>query len=236
MTDVFKESGGKYNGELKKAFAWVADEGVAKPLASGVELMVRNSFLLKKVTGVSKLMPTETSPMAEPTGTPAERFPAGFTPEPPIANAETGLYDGWLIVGDNSASMAGDVSGLYDGMAEMYSAYHYFLMNSRGSDGRQMFKQDKASRKWDIPDGHYRFTPDGIFEPAMEPDPNIPRDMMKLRAFMAANSMDAVVFEHESGSSGVAYLEKIPEKIQKTEEKAEPRKKPGPKPKKQVDS
>ena len=98
MTDVFKESGGKYTGELKKAFAWVADEGSAKPLAEGVELMVRNSFLLKRVTGVSKLMPTETSPLSEPTGTPSERFPAGFTPEPPIANAETGLYDGWLVV------------------------------------------------------------------------------------------------------------------------------------------
>jgi hypothetical protein len=211
MTDIYKEINGFYTGELKKAFTWVEDEGVGKALSTGEELMVRNGFLLKRVRGVSKVLPEDTSPLAQPIGTPTERFPAGFTPEPPIPNKSTGLYDGWMIVGDNRASMEADESSIYEGFPAMYRAFHYYLTNSRDAEGRLAFKRDKQTRKYDIPDGAYRYT-DGAFVPLGSEVPDVPREMYALGDYIKAKGLQGVVFEHEAGSEGVVMGSKVPER------------------------
>lgn len=219
MTEVFSERAGKYINKLKKPFLWVEDEGVARPLVSGDELAVRGGFLLKRVTGVSKLQITETAPGFEQ----PERFPDGFTPDPPVPNASTGLYDGWMIVGDTKASMEADPSGIYDGLPEMARAFNYYLQNAIGPDGRPRYRF--RNRKWNIPDGLYRYN-DGRFLPQSEPDANIPRTLEGIRTYCEANNCEGVVFEHESGAVGQVLAAKIPEP--KPEPEPEPeKKKPG---------
>ena len=220
MTDVFHEKSGVYTGELKKAFQWVEDEGVGKPMVQGEALMVRNGFLLKRAEGVSKLRSEGTNVLDD--DAPAERFPPGFTPEPPIPNPDTGLYDGWCIVGDTKASQEVDGTGLYEGHDDMYRAFHFFMEQTVDPvTGRKKYRQDRQTRKWNIEDGHYRYS-DGYFVPTGEPDETMPRDMQKLRAYMKKNDLAGVIFEHPSGSSGQVLLEKIPQK-----ETAAPARKPG---------
>ncbi len=210
MTDVFHEKSGVYTGELKKAFQWVEDEGVGKPMVQGEALMVRNGFLLKRAEGVSKLRSEGTNVLDD--DAPTERFPPGFTPEPPIPNPDTGLYDGWCIVGDTKASQEVDGTGLYEGHADMYRAFHFFLAQTVDPvTGRKKYRQDRQTRKWNIEDGHYRYS-EGYFLPTGAPDEAMPRDMQKLRAYMKKNDLAGVIFEHPSGSSGQVLLEKIPPK------------------------